>query len=593
MKKTNLKKIFSVVTCAVMALSTMITALPNDTYAANDNTLKINIKWNDSESTDVNHPDKIDIPLTLGDETVDTLSINKDNCQHDEEKDIYTFNTKALDEYNTTAEPKDYNIGTPRAEGYTSTINRTADDVFDITLSPASARTVYKVNIKWDDNNNKEGVRPDSVKASLLKGKNTVEKITIEKNKEGSFIGTFKEVETADDYTVKLDAIDDYTINTAQFDTKTNTFTITCTLNENITPSTETIDITTSKTWDDANDQDGMRPTKSVIRLLKNGKQVQNEAVLTADNKWSYTWKGLEAGTDITYTIEETNIPSGYINTINGFNITSKHIPATKDITVSKYWADKNNADGIRPDTITVRLYANGKQVKSAAVTSSENWTHTFSSAPVYQEGKEITYTISEDAVNGYTATYNGFAITNTHTVDTVKDITEENEEITAEEISDDKSDDKNTTTEKVSVTIKKVWEDNNDSDKIRPNAITVHLKANGAEIGSTRITRNDSWQYTYKNLEKYDKNGKEIVYTVTEDEVKGYKTTIRGFTITNAHTPEKGTTTDDKTKEENKKDDDTKTGDASNIWLYAALMFGAAIGVVVTVSEKKKIVRK
>lgn len=48
------------------------------------------------------------------------------------------------------------------------------------------------------------------------------------------------------------------------------------------------------------------------------------------------------------------------------------------------------------------------------------------------------------------------------------------------------------------------------------------------------------------------DKDGKEIKYTVAEDPVEGYKTSIdgdmeKGYIITNSHLPETGTETSDK----------------------------------------------
>src|SRR5699024_3215436 len=40
--------------------------------------------------------------------------------------------------------------------------------------------------------------------------------------------------------------------------------------------------------------------------------------------------------------------------------------------------------------------------------------------------------------------------------------------------------------------------------------------------------------ELTIKDLAKYDEQGKEIVYTISEQDVPGYKSTIEGFDITN-----------------------------------------------------------
>ena len=54
-------------------------------------------------------------------------------------------------------------------------------------------------------------------------------------------------------------------------------------------------------------------------------------------------------------------------------------------------------------------------------------------------------------------------------------------------------------------------------------------------------ITEGDGWKHTFSGLEKTDDQGKEIVYTVTEDEVAGYESTVDGFTITNKLNSEEG----------------------------------------------------
>ncbi|WP_285017161.1 lectin-like domain-containing protein [Lactococcus garvieae] len=82
-----------------------------------------------------------------------------------------------------------------------------------------------------------------------------------------------------------------------------------------------------------------------------------------------------------------------------------------------------------------------------------------------------------------------------------------------------------------------KTWEDENDKDKIRPNSIKVNLFADGEAVGSKEVTSETDWKYSFENLPKYNTSGKEIIYTVTEDKVDGYETSIEGFDITNTHT--------------------------------------------------------
>ncbi|PNZ73780.1 Cna B-type domain-containing protein, partial [Mammaliicoccus stepanovicii] len=80
----------------------------------------------------------------------------------------------------------------------------------------------------------------------------------------------------------------------------------------------------------------------------------------------------------------------------------------------------------------------------------------------------------------------------------------------------------------------------------------------NGEKIDSVEVSEQDGWQYEFNQLPKY-KDGQEIKYTVTEDHVKDYSTTIDGHTITNEYTPGKTTATvtkqwDDKNNQDGKR---------------------------------------
>ena len=72
-----------------------------------------------------------------------------------------------------------------------------------------------------------------------------------------------------------------------------------------------------------------------------------------------------------------------------------------------------------------------------------------------------------------------------------------------------------------------KTWDDANDQDGKRPESITVNLLADGKKVAEKKITKDDAWKYEFKDLPKY-KNGKEIVYTVTD----------KGIVITAASIP-------------------------------------------------------
>ena len=83
-----------------------------------------------------------------------------------------------------------------------------------------------------------------------------------------------------------------------------------------------------------------------------------------------------------------------------------------------------------------------------------------------------------------------------------------------------------------------KTWNDANNKDGIRPKAIKVKLLANGKEKTSVITTEEQEWKYSFTKLPKYDDDGKEIKYTVDEENVRGYTKKIDGYDITNTHTP-------------------------------------------------------
>ncbi len=101
-----------------------------------------------------------------------------------------------------------------------------------------------------------------------------------------------------------------------------------------------------------------------------------------------------------------------------GMHISFANKPETISISGSKTWDDANDQDGKRPDSITIRLYADGRQIKTATVTAEDGWAWTFENLPRYENGKEITYTITEDAVADYQSTINGMNVTNRYVPD-------------------------------------------------------------------------------------------------------------------------------------------------------------------------------
>ena len=123
----------------------------------------------------------------------------------------------------------------------------------------------------------------------------------------------------------------------------------------------------------------------------------------------------------------------------------------------------------------------------------------------------------------------------------------------------------------KTDISVTKTW--------VGPKAgpVTVHLFANGTDTGTTlTLDDSNSWTGSFTNVRKYDQNGTEIQYTVTEDAINGYDTTITGdqttgFTITNTEQPKNVTPPKQNTTT-------PKTSDNTNIYLYFGMLF---IGII------------
>ena len=181
----------------------------------------------------------------------------------------------------------------------------------------------------------------------------------------------------------------------------------------------------------------------------------------------------------------------------------------------TKTWDDNNNQDGIRPNSITVNLLADGQLIESKVVTQANEWKYQFTNLPKYKDGAVINYTVTEASVPNYTNTITGFNIKNSYTP------------------------------EKTQVTVTKAWNDGNNQDGIRPSSIFVQLMKDGKAVeGQTlELSEANKWTGSFTDLDKKE-NGKAVNYTVQEmTKTEGYTVMINdtdksNIVLTNTHTP-------------------------------------------------------
>ncbi len=274
----------------------------------------------------------------------------------------------------------------------------------------------------------------------------------------------------------------------------------------------KTTSITGTKKWNDNNATD--RPTTIKVDLLQNNKVVDTKEV-TAEKDWKYEFKELAVfdknGAAYEYKVKEQPVP-GYESKVEGYDITNTKVVQTTNVSGTKKWEDYNNKFNTRPGSITVKLLQNGTEFQTKEVKADKdgNWSFDFKDLPKYDgEGNEIQYTVNEVKVDGYETKVDGTTITNTY---------------------------KNT--DKTEVSGKKVWEDYNNKFNTRSESITVQL-LQGDKVVQDKTVKADekgNWNFSFKDLPKYDEKGNEIKYTVSEVKVDGYETKVEGTTITNTY---------------------------------------------------------
>lgn len=460
--------------------------------------IKASKKWDDAENQDGKRPANVVVKLykEVGGQKSEVANRTLT------EADQWATEFANLNKYEKGQEVV-YSIEEDAVPHYQSQVTGNAADGFVVTNTYKPETIKISGQKKWDDAENQDGKRPNAVRVKILKGQDIVdvqevtaangwkyESNPLPKYAAGQEIA----------YTVAEEAVSGYT-------SKVDGYNIT----NSYTP--ETVKISGQKKWDDADNQDGKRPASVKVKIL-NGDTVVDEQNVTSANEWKYESKALPkyaAGQEITYTVSEEAVP-GYTSKVDGYNITNSYTPETTTVSGSKTWEDGDNQDGKRPASITVNLLADGQKVNTQTVSEAEGWSYNFTGLPVYKDGQRITYTVTEEAVPGYSTNLNGYNITNSYTP------------------------------EKTEITASKTWNDSDNQDGKRPTKISIKLmKTVGGvktEVASKEVTAADQWQTKFENLPVYE-NGQKIDYSIEEDDVAGYTKEIKDFTVTNSYTPE------------------------------------------------------
>ena len=376
-------------------------------YTAAKTEVSVKKVWKDADNQDGKRPSSITVKLLAdGQETGKTLELNATNNWAGSFTNLDTDKGGASIKYTVVEEP---------VTGYTSEVTGDATSGFIITNTYTPETVDVTVTKNWNDNNDQDGKRPSSITVNLLADGTKVDSREIQAAADGTWTAKFEKLAKYKDgkeikYAVTEESVVGYKSSIDNF-TITNSH------------DPEKINISGTKVWNDNNDQDGKRPTKITVQVLK-GEQVVAEVEVSAETDWKFEFKDLpkyEKGKEITYELKEVSVEH-YTTEVTGkdgkYTITNTHTPAKINVKGQKIWNDANNKDGIRPDSIVVKLLANGVETgKTATASAASGWTYEFTDLDRYQDGgKEIVYTIKEAYVpKGYTSEVIGTNIVNHH----------------------------------------------------------------------------------------------------------------------------------------------------------------------------------
>lgn len=330
--------------------------------------------WKDNENQDGIRPASVTVTLTGSNAVSKTATLNEENGW------TATFeNLPKRDHGNIVT----YNVKESDVEGYEASIVKT-ENGFQLINEHDSETTLRTATLVWRDENNQDGIRPDTVTYTLHGSDGSEIEKTVSKDDSWADV-MFEDLPVYQNgqkvtYTLTESTVDGYTTDIRD---NGHTFTVT---NTHI-PAVVNVDVT--KVWTDGENQDGNRPD-SISVILTGNDGNRYTATITAANNWKYTFSKLpkffNEGTQIEYTLAE-DAASGYSNVIEKkdnytFVLTNKYSPATVDIPVVKKWNDDNDRDGARPESVNIVLNGSDGKLYTGTLSAENGYTYVFQSVP-------------------------------------------------------------------------------------------------------------------------------------------------------------------------------------------------------------------
>lgn len=231
--------------------------------------------------------------------------------------------------------------------------------------------------------------------------------------------------------------------------------------------------------WKDADDLDGLRPTQ--LTITYNSSYTET---IKAEEDWTIMLSG-----DISADPKVADVPQGYTAKVegkkggNGYTITMIHTPDVKvNASGTVAWDDDNDKDGIRPASVTLKLYKNGEEtpIATGTATAEGNWKFNLGTFPRYENGELVAYRLVEEEI-GFDEDLSNSGYTNG-----VEAIEGEKKAITGFKV---------TNTHEVTTTVMYAqidWDDDDDAAGERPESVTVQWLKDGEPYGEPIVVNQD-----------------------------------------------------------------------------------------------------
>ena len=275
----------------------------------------------------------------------------------------------------------------------------------------------YSITVRklWDDDNDRDGIRPDSEEFVLTRNGEPYQTKTLSAEEEAVVFENLPYTDPEGNkyqYNVTETPVEGY-VSTFDKDGLVYTFTN--------THEPELIDISGKKVW--AGDTPSARASAVTVILYADGEKLKSMPIVGLDDEWEYSFKGLykykEHGTEIAYTVDEVynDRLSSYIKSVDGTVITNTYNPYG-DLQVSKAaenttevsenaqftFAFDFQKDG-EPvlDEFSYRIIEGEETVSEGTLTSSSDIS-IYAGQSIYVSGlpEGTEYTVSEEEKDGF-----------------------------------------------------------------------------------------------------------------------------------------------------------------------------------------------